>query len=182
MIHLKRHMSSLALLLLAVSFLQCKSYKNMVNNEPVEQLDLNKFIGTWYEIARYPHRFEKDLAGVTATYSLRENGMITVVNKGYKNSLDGVEKNITGKAKIPDPSRPANLKVSFFWIFYSDYLVMELDEENYDWAVIGSSSPNYLWILNRKPMMEEGLYQELLDKIKNRGYDTSKLEKVPQKQ
>jgi len=168
-------------ILASLTLLSCSSNKKMINNNVVENLEIDKFIGTWYEIARYQHRFEKDLVGVTATYSLEKNDRIKVVNKGYKEKLDGKEKSITGKAKIPDPQNPGNLKVSFFWIFYSDYLVMELDEENYQWAVIGSSSPNYLWILSRNPEMDEKLYKNLLSRIEKRGYDISKLYMVPQK-
>jgi len=159
----------------------CISNKKMINNSTVEKLEIDKFTGTWYEIARYDHRFEQELVGVTATYSKLENGKLQVLNKGHKNSLDNAEKNIIGKAKIPDLNKPGNLKVSFFWFFYADYLVMELDDLNYQWAVIGSSSPNYLWILNRTPFMDDKLYSDILEKIKNRGYDTDKLILVPQK-
>ena len=170
-----------ALLVLIFPSLNCISQKNMINNETVEQLELDKFMGTWYEIARFNHRFEKNLVGVTATYTKLKNNKIEVLNRGFKKTLDGVEKNIVGKAKVPNIEKPGNLKVSFFWIFYSDYLVMELDDQNYQWAVIGSSSPNYLWILSRTPQMDDELYASLLEKIKSRGYDTSKLSLVPQK-
>lgn len=145
----------------------------------VKELDLEKYMGTWYEIARYPHRFEKDLVGVTATYTLFSNGKISVVNQGYKNSLDGKLSIARGKAKLPDKAQPGKLKVSFFWIFYADYYVLELDE-NYTWAVVGSSSDNYLWILSRTPKMADSLYQLLIEKIRARGYDPSRLEKVLQ--
>jgi apolipoprotein D and lipocalin family protein len=154
----------------------------MVNTETVKKLEIDKFLGQWYEIARYPHSFEKDLVGVTATYSMREDGKIKVLNQGYKNTLNGELKTAEGKAKIPDKNDPSKLKVSFFWFFYADYLVMELDSENYQWAVIGSSSPNYLWILSRTPQMEKDLYMDLLQKIEKRGYDTSKLLLVEQNQ
>ncbi len=146
----------------------------------VKEFDLNRYMGTWYEIARYDHRFERGLVGVTATYSLREDGKIKVVNRGYKGSFDGKMSEAIGKAKIPNPEQKARLKVSFFLFFYSDYLVMELDSD-YQWAVVGSKSDNYLWILSRKPFMEEDLYQEILKRVRKRGYDISKLIKVEQK-
>lgn len=167
-------------LLFTVFFAGCTNDKTMTNTETVKNLDLNRYLGKWYEIARFPHSFEKGLVGVTATYSMREDGKIKVVNQGYKNSLNGELSTAVGKAKIPNPNFPAKLKVSFFWIFYADYFVMELDEENYEWAVIGSSSPKYLWILSRKPQMDETIYQQLIQKIKARGYKLDQLIKVEQ--
>jgi lipocalin len=152
----------------------------MLDKTTVKSLDLNRYLGTWYEIARFPHSFEKNLVGVTATYSLREDGKIKVLNQGYKNTLDGELSKAEGKAKIPDPLKPANLKVSFFWIFYAEYNVLELDE-NYQYAMIGSSSAKYFWILSRTPQMDDTTYEMLLEKARKRGYDLSKLEKVPQK-
>jgi len=159
----------------------CSGQKQMIDNSVVKELDLQKYLGTWYEIARYDHRFEKGLVGVTANYSMRSDGKIKVVNSGYENTLDGEYTESVGKAKIPDPkNEPAKLKVSFFWFFYGDYFVLELDE-NYQWAVIGSSSNKYLWILSRTPQMESEIYNDLLQRIADRGYDTSKLIKVKQK-
>ncbi|MDD4756046.1 MAG: lipocalin family protein, partial [Prolixibacteraceae bacterium] len=93
----------------------------------VKELNLERYMGRWYEIARYNHSFEKGLVGVTATYSLLPDGKITVVNQGYKNSIDGKLNVANGKAKQPDPSEPGKLKVSFFLFFYADYYVLELD-------------------------------------------------------
>jgi lipocalin len=153
----------------------------MIDNSTVPELDLERYLGTWYEIARFPHSFEKNLVGVTANYSLKDNGRIKVVNQGYKNTLDGKLKRSVGKAYIPSPENPAHLKVSFFLFFYGDYFVMELDQDHYQWAVIGSKSPDFLWILSRSPEMEDSLYGELLDRLIKRGYDLGKLEKVQQK-
>ena len=166
---------------IANSFVSCKPGKTMIDNTVVKELNIQKYLGTWYEIARYDHSFERGLVGVTANYSMRDDGKIKVINSGYKNSLKGEFSQAVGKAKIPDLNNyPAKLKVSFFLFFYGDYYVMELDK-NYQWAVIGSSSDKYLWILNREPQMEEKLYNELLNKIQKRGYDVSKLIKVEQK-
>ena len=151
----------------------------MIDKTTVKNLELNRYLGTWYEIARFPHSFEKGLVGVTATYSLRPDGKIKVLNQGRKESLDGELSSAEGKAKIPDPTKPAKLKVAFFWIFYAEYNVLELDE-NYQYALIGSSSDKYLWILSRSPQMDEALYQSLIEKARQRGYDVSKLIMVPQ--
>lgn len=170
-----------------ILILSCSRHKPqtdsvMINNSTVKQLDLNRYLGTWYEIARFPHTFEKDLVGVTATYSLKPNGKIKVVNQGYLKTLDGKLKVAEGKAKIPDKSEPGKFKVSFFLFFYADYYVMELDHINYNWVMIGSSSPRYLWILSRTPRMKPETYQMLLSKARNRGYDLSKLIEVKQKE
>lgn len=177
---------SLLLIVIALSMAgqactNTKIQESMIDKTVVKELNLEKYLGTWYELARYNHKFERGLVGVTANYSIREDGKIKVLNSGYKKSLDGKLSKATGKAFLPDPvSEPGKLKVSFFWNFYGDYFVMELDED-YQWAIIGSSSDSFLWILSRTPQLEPALYDELLDKIKSRGYDLSSLIKVEQK-
>ena len=152
----------------------------MIDQTTVKELDLNRYLGKWYEIARFPHSFEKNLVGVTATYTLKPDGKIEVLNEGLKNSLDGERSKAIGKAKIPNKLEPGKLKVSFFWIFYADYYVLELDNVNYRYAMIGSSSDKYFWILSRTPQMDPAVYNMLLDKARNRGYNLEKLYKVPQ--
>jgi len=178
----------LFILLIVISFTiigiastSAKIQETMIDKTVVKELDLQKYLGTWYELARYNHRFERGLVGVTANYSIREDGKIKVLNSGYKKSLDGRFSQAIGKAIVPDPeSEPGKLKVSFFWNFYGDYFVLDLDED-YQWAIVGSSSDKYLWILCRTPQLEPGLYNELLDKIKLRGYEISQLIEVEQK-
>ena len=169
---------------LLLSFLiiitSCKGQNTMIDKTVVKELDIERYLGEWYEISRYDHRFERGLVGVTATYSYRDDGMIKVVNSGYKKTLTGEKSEAIGKAKVPDLNIPSKLKVSFFWIFYGDYFVLELDE-NYQWAIIGSSSDKYLWILSRTPQIEDTLYNELLNKLTDRGYDVTKLIMVEQK-
>ncbi len=153
----------------------------MIDKTVVKELDLEKYLGGWYEIARYDHPFERGLIGVTANYSMRDDGKIKVINSGYLQSRSGKLSEAIGKAKIPDPeNEPAKFKVSFFWFFYSDYYVLELDQ-NYQWAIIGSSSDDYLWILSRTPQIDDNLYNALLEKLEKRGYNMSKLMKVAQK-
>lgn len=129
-------------------------------------------MGKWYEIARYDHFFEKGMTHVMAIYSLEKDGKIRVVNSGIKN---GKSKEVIGKAKQPDPiDYPGRLKVSFFLWFYADYYILELDND-YQYAIIGSSSDKYLWILSRTPELPKETLDMLLIKIKQRGYDLSKL-------
>ena len=145
-----------------------------MNLSTVKQLDLNRYMGTWYEIARFDHSFERNLTGVSATYGLLPNGRITVLNQGYKDSLNGKLKKAKGKAKQPDPQEPGKLKVAFFLFFYADYFILELDED-YRWALIGSSSDKYLWILSRTPSLDKAVLGHILTKAKARGYDTDQL-------
>jgi len=160
-------------------FLIGNAQKMMIDNTVVDKLDLERYLGTWYEIARYDHKFERGLVGVSAHYSLRSDGKIKVLNSGYKGSLDGKYSEAIGKAKIPNPEEPGKLKVSFFLFFYGDYYVMELDDD-YQWAVIGSSSDKYLWILSRQAIMDDHIYDDLLNRLRTRSYDTSLLIKVKQ--
>jgi apolipoprotein D and lipocalin family protein len=159
----------------ALSFGSCRSEKpENMDMSTIEELDLNRYMGTWYEIARFDHSFERGLEGVSATYSLRPDGKITVINQGYKNSTDGKLKVAKGKARQPDPDDPGKLEVAFFLFFYADYYILEL-EQNYRWALIGSSSDKYLWILSRTPLLEKETISEILEKAARRGYDTNKL-------
>ena len=143
-----------------------------VNNSTVKQLDIHRYMGKWYEIARYDHFFERGMTHVVTEYTLEKDGKIRVINKGIKN---GKAKEITGKGKQPDPKEyPGRLKVSFFLWFYSDYYVLELDND-YQYAIIGSSSDKYLWILSRTPELPKETLDKLLANIKQRGYDLSRL-------
>jgi len=148
--------------------------------ETVQNVELEKYLGKWYEIARFPHSFEKDLQGVTATYSMGDNGKILVLNEGYKGSLSGEHKIANGKARVVDAANPGYLQVSFFLWFYADYYIMELDTINYQYSLVGSRSSDYLWILSRTPQMDENTFKMLTDKALNLGYDLSKLQMVEQ--
>ncbi len=139
-----------------------------INNEPVA-IELNKFLGKWYEIARFDHSFERDMQKVTAEYSLQDDGKIKVLNTGYR---DGKIKETIGKAKITDT--PGLLRVSFFLNFYSDYRILMIDND-YQYVLIGGNSPKYLWIMSRTPQLSEDILQKLITAAKERGYDTEKL-------
>lgn len=147
-----------------------------IKKDTVSHFDLNRFLGTWYEIARYDHYFERGLKQVTATYAIRPDGKITVLNEGYKKEK---HKQVIGKAYQPKATDPGKLKVSFFLWFYSDYYILELDDD-YQFAVIGSSSEKYLWILSRSKTLAPDIYADLLQRIQQRGYDTEKLILVEQ--
>lgn len=176
MVKLKYLISILCVLFI---FESCTAQKSKdMNYSTVKELDINRYLGMWYEIARFDHRFERNLVGVSASYSMRDDGKIKVVNQGYKNTLDGKLSRAVGKAKLTD--EPGKLKVSFFWIFYADYFVLELDD-SYKWALVGSSNDKYLWILSRTPKLKENQLNHILEKAEQRGYDTSKLIWVEQK-
>ena len=146
--------------------------------EVVDFVNLKRYIGTWYEIARFPHRFQEGCIASKATYSLREDGKIDVLNQCRLEKLDGKEKSAKGKAWIVDKKTNAKLKVSFFWPFSGDYWIIDLGD-NYEYAVVGHPDRTYLWILSRTPSMKKDLYAELIKRIKSKGYDTEKLLKTP---
>ena len=147
---------------------QDKSY----DNTPVPSLDLSRYLGTWYEIARFDHSFERGMDNVVAEYLLGDDGMIVVINSGWKK---GKYKVAEGKARQTDPKTdPAHLEVAFFMSLYSDYNVLMIDEE-YQTALVGSKSPKYLWILSRTPTMSTSLLDDVVREAQTRGYDTSKL-------
>ncbi len=145
---------------------------------PVSDFELNRYLGTWYEIARLPHRFEKGQSRVTATYALNPNGTIHVLNRGFKAAKNKWSQ-AEAKAWVPDPAVPARLKVRFFWPFSGEYKVIRLDTE-YQWAVVTSGTKNYLWILSRVPVMDEALYESLVQYVRENGFDVSKLIRVEQ--
>ena len=140
-----------------------------VDNTPVAALDLNRYLGEWYEIARFDHSFERGVEQAKAVYTLKEDGTIKVENSGIK---DGKPKTAIGKGKRT--KEPALLRVSFFGPFYADYRVMKIDEA-YTHALVGSGGANYLWILSRAKVLPDAAKSELLDEAKRRGYDTDKL-------
>lgn len=152
--------------------------------ETVSHVDLERYLGHWYEIAKYPNRFEKKCAGnVTADYSLLSDGKVRVINScaGHRGQVAASR----GTAKIVDSATNAKLKVAFFWPFYGDYWILDLGSSSepggpYEYSVVGEPSRRYLWILSRSPQIPESLYQEILRRIAERGYDPSKLVRTPQ--
>lgn len=143
--------------------------KLTVDNSAVSELDLERFVGTWYEIARFDHRFERGMEQTKANYVLRDDGNIDVFNTGIK---DGKPQTAEGKAKLTD--KAAVLRVSFFGPFYSDYRVMLIDSA-YQYALIGSGSDEYLWILSRTPQLSDSIKDKILSEAQRRGYNTQQL-------
>ncbi len=170
------------LFVILILLISCKSANIVKPDQKINQefkFELSGYLGKWYEIARFNHIFERGLEGVTATYSLRKDGKIKVVNQGFLKGPDGKKKIAIGKAKTVSSEMPRNLKVSFFLNFYAAYNILEIDS-NYTYVLIGSNSPDYLWILSRTPQMDPAIYNSLINKAKLRGYDVSKLIKVKQ--
>ena len=143
-------------------------------------MDYQKYLGKWYEIARLPNSFEKDMCCVTAEYSLKNEKRIRVLNSGYKKCKDGKYKTATGTARVPNALKPGELQVSFFRPFWGDYYIIYVDEYSYQYALVGSPSREYLWILSRTPVMEEDIYNNLVQQAEKKGFETSKLIKVRQ--
>jgi apolipoprotein D and lipocalin family protein len=139
----------------------------------VPRVDLSRYLGRWYEIARYPARFEKDCASdVTATYSLLPSGKIEVLNECRK--ADGQTKRSKGTARVVDENTNAKLKVTFFWPFSGNYWIIDLAPD-YSYAVVGEPDRKYLWILSRSSQLTESVYGQILTRVRALGYDPSGL-------
>lgn len=148
----------------------------LTNNvlETVTKVDLEKYLGKWYEIAHLPAKFQEGCNETTATYSLLGNGIISVLNECKKN---GKVKTARGKAKIDDKTTNAKLKVTFFWPFYGDYWIIKLGQD-YEYAVVGTPNRKYLWILSRTPQMDDKLFSEILEFVRVKGFNTANLIKT----
>lgn len=145
-----------------------------------QQVDLSRYVGKWYEIAKYPTSFQTQCYGaVTAEYAVRDDGSISVINTCREESFDGAESRIEGSATIADTTTNAKLNVSFFPPFAAPYWIIDLDED-YQWAVIGEPSRSFLWILSRTPQMDDATYQDILSRLPDKGYDVSRLVLTPQ--
>lgn len=144
------------------------------NVEPVRDFDAHRYLGVWYEIARLDHFFERNLEKVTANYSMRNDGGIMVVNRGFDPKFNEWKKS-KGKAYFIYGSNIGRLKVSFFWPLYGGYNIIELDKMNYSYALVCGPNKYYLWILARKPDMEESVKSALIKKAKDLGFNTEKL-------
>lgn len=148
----------------------------------VEYVDLNRYLGQWYEIASFPQSFQEGCTATTAYYSLKANGKIAVKNQCRLDSPDGPLKTANGTARVVDKESNAKLKVTFFWPFAGDYWILDLDPD-YQWAVVGDPSRESLWILARTSTMEESLYKEITSRIASeQGFDISRLRKTIQPQ
>lgn len=148
--------------------------------EVVDEVDLDRYVGKWYEIASFPQRFQRGCVATTASYSRLEDGRIRVENECRDESFTGELRRVDGVAWVSDSSgSPAKLKVQFFWPFSGDYWIIDLDSE-YRYAVIGHPSRNYLWILSRSPTMDRETYAAILSRIEAHGYDPERLRETAQ--
>ena len=144
------------------------------NIKPITDFNVNRYVGKWYEIARLDNRFERGLREITAEYSLRDDGGINVINSGV-NVESGKRESAEGKAYFIDKPNVGSLEVSFFGPFYGGYHIIDLDKENYRYAMIAGSDSDYLWILSRTPNLDEAVLISLTAKAKALGYATEKL-------
>jgi len=144
------------------------------NVKPVDNFELEKYLGQWYEIARLDHSFERGLSQVTANYSLRDDGGVRVLNRGYSDK-EKEWKESEGKAFFVKRSDQGYLKVSFFGPFYGSYVVFELDHEDYQYALVCGPNKSYFWILARSPEIKQELKDMLIAKAATLAFDTSKL-------
>ncbi|NJC88668.1 MAG: lipocalin family protein [Desulfuromonas sp.] len=147
----------------------------------VERVDLQRYMGTWYEIASYPHRFQKGCVASRADYELQADGRVKVVNQCREERLDGPLRKVEGTARVVDSTSNARLEVTFFWPFWGGYWIIAIDPD-YRWAVVGHPSRNYLWILSRTPAIDEAAYQKIVATLPSQGYDPGRLQRTLQPQ
>ncbi len=144
---------------------------------PVQSVDLARYMGVWYEIARLDHFFQEGCRGSTAKYTLLPSGEVEVINRCVSEK-DNSQREAKGRAWSVDPSGNSRLKVSFFWPFRTDYWIIDLGRD-YEYAVVGSPNRKYLWVLARKPSMEKDVYKHILALAAQQGFDTGKLVRKP---
>ncbi|UXD88893.1 lipocalin family protein [Thalassolituus hydrocarboniclasticus] len=145
--------------------------------EPVSGFELKNYLGKWYEVARLDHPFERGLSRVTAEYTARDGGGITVINRGYSEEKNEW-KEADGKAYFVNSPTEGYLKVSFFGPFYGSYVVFELDRENYSYAFVSGPDTDYLWLLSRTPSVDPEIMDKFVRMSEARGFDTSRLVNV----
>lgn len=137
---------------------------------PVEGFELERYLGKWYEVARLDHAFERGLSNVTAEYSMREDGGVKIINRGFKDARNKW-KDAEGKGFFDGDTSTGKLKVSFFGPFYGAYNIIALDQENYQWSLVAGPDTDYLWILSRTPVLDQAVFDELLSLAKTYGFD-----------
>lgn len=174
----------LASLLVTSLLLGCASAQTPVPTTAVDELDVDKYLGTWFEIAKFPLRFQRGCTCTTATYEPEDDGDLAVINRCREDSPAGDLRMVRGRAWRPAPeAAPGKLKVSFFWPFSSNYWVIKRGapaEGRYPWAVVSDEEGSTLWILSRTPALDEELYRSLLAELSAEGFDLTKLEETRQ--
>ncbi len=165
--------------LIILALLMTTTHNQAQTLQTVPQVDLTKYAGKWYEIASYPQRFQKGCHCTTAEYTLSDKGYVIVENRCNKDSVNGKESYIKGKAFVEAGSGNAKLKVQFFWPFKGKYWIIDLADD-YSYAVVSHPDKDYLWILSRTPKMEKSIYDQILLRLKEKGFDLTKLQKTEQ--
>lgn len=167
-------------LVLLFSMLSCATISRADTRSipTVEEFQLPRYLGTWYEIARLPHRFERNLQQVTATYTLLDNGKIEVLNRGF-NTKKQKWSEARGTAWVPSLDAPSELRVRFFWPFSAAYRIIWLDAD-YTLALVTSNSFSYFWMLSRTPQIPQQTYDQLISHAAQWGFDTAGIIKVVQ--
>lgn len=162
----------ISIMLIMLSLVGCAGIPEGI--EPVRDIDIKRYLGKWYEIARLDHPFERGLSNITAEYDLRDDGGIRVINRGY-NAAKQSWQEAEGRAKFVAGSDEGRLKVSFFGPFYGGYNIIALDKQNYQWVMIAGNDRSYLWILSRSPKLAPAVKQRLLDKAERLGFAVDEL-------
>ncbi|WP_284204208.1 lipocalin family protein [Psychromonas marina] len=161
-----------ALLLTSLLLSGCTGMPKTV--KPVDDFELQRYLGKWYEIARLDHSFERGMNQVSATYSLQEDGGVKVVNRGFS-EIKNEWKEAQGKAYFVDKDNEGYLKVSFFGPFYGAYVIFELEYENYQYAFVSGPNVDYLWLLARTPTVPQAVIDKFMTMSKARGFDTDNI-------
>lgn len=149
--------------------------------EVVDHVDLERYLGTWYEASSVTIRPQRGCVGTTATYGERDDGDISVYNKCYDQSFDGDVRDIEGKAWVADDETNAKLWVRFFWPFRGSYWIVALDQDDYQWAVVSNRRGSTLWILSRDPCMDQTLFDKLYAHLQQRGLPVDELQSTLQR-
>lgn len=175
--NLKSHALISLFIALATLLISCSMQSQTL--QTVQKVDISRYAGKWYEIASFPQRFQKGCHCTTAEYTATDKGYIIVENRCNKDSMHGKESYIKGKAFVEPNTGNAKLKVQFFWPFRGKYWIIDLADD-YSYAVVGHPNRDYLWILCRTPKMEQDTYNKIVERVKQQGFDISRLQKTPQ--
>jgi apolipoprotein D and lipocalin family protein len=167
------------MLTFAVQWLSAAVSNGLPPLKTVPKVEIERYMGTWYEIASFPQRFQRGCVASMATYSLRTDGKVDVLNQCRNETLDGKMRSAKGTAWIVDKQTKARLKVRFFWPFSGDYWIIDLGS-NYEYAVVGHPKRTYLWILSRQRQMDPDTYEAILRRLKAQDYDVSRLHRTLQ--
>jgi apolipoprotein D and lipocalin family protein len=167
---------NILLIMALLTLFGCKSRE--ISPAPVASVDVNRYVGLWYEIASNPATFTKGCQCTTAEYTLRPDGSLTVVNKCRRGPAGAKQSSITGKAWVVEGSGNARLKVQFFWPIRAPYWIVALDSIDYQWAAVSGPGGKYLWILSRKPQMDEAVYQDILAQLRLKGIKLEALQRT----